>query len=65
LNDKRGEEADVLLIAEAAGLQKALEAFRDDVFSAAKAAADARKAFAAPEEAAVEPWPPMRTGERP
>ena len=56
------DEGDVLRRAEAAGLQKALAEHRQDVFTAAKAAADARNAFTAPDDAAVEPWPPMRVG---
>ena len=51
-----------LLIAEAAGLHKALASYRDEVLAAARSAADMRKAFTAPDHPAVEPWPPMRTG---
>jgi hypothetical protein len=55
-------EAEVLAIARAAGLDKAIEQFRDDVIGAAASAAHARSAYSAPTDPAVEPWPPMRTG---
>jgi hypothetical protein len=53
-------EEDAVRIAEAAGLQKALAEYRDDVLGAAKSAMDARNAFTATEDAAVEPCPAMR-----
>jgi hypothetical protein len=53
---------EALLMAEAAGLHKALAEFRDEVLAAARSAADMRKAFTAPDDPAVEPWPAMRTG---
>jgi hypothetical protein len=53
-------EEDVVRIAEAAGLQKALTHFRQDVLGAAKAAMDARNAFAETADPAVEPCPAMR-----
>ncbi len=56
------DKADVIARAKAAGLQKALERFPNEVSAAVNAAAQARNAFAAPRDAAVEPWPPMRTG---
>ena len=59
------DEEDVLRVAEAAGLQKAIAQYRDDVLGAAKAAADARSAFPTADDAALEPWPPMRAGGRP
>jgi hypothetical protein len=62
---KNLEQEDVLRIAEAAGLKKAVAQYRDDVLAAAKAAADARSAFPTAENAALEPWPPMRAGGRP
>jgi hypothetical protein len=55
------DKADVIARAKAAGLQKALERFPNEVSAAANAAAQARNAFVAPGNAAVEPWPPMRT----
>ena len=59
------DQEDVLRIAEAAGLQKAIAQHRDDVLAAAKAAVDARSGFSIPDDAALEPWPPMRAGGRP
>jgi hypothetical protein len=53
-------EEDVVRIAEAAGLQKALANHRQDVLGAAKAAMDARNAFTETDDAAVEPCPAMR-----
>lgn len=55
-------EAEVLAIARAAGLGKAIEQFRDDVIGAAAAAAHARAAYSAPADPTTEPWPPMRAG---
>ena len=52
-------------IARAAGLGKALEEFPEDVAAAAAAAAPHLRAFEAPVDPAVEPWPPMRVGIRP
>jgi hypothetical protein len=62
---KNLDQEDVLRIAEAAGLQKAIAQYRDDVLAAAKAAADARSAFPIADDAALEPWPAMRAGGRP
>jgi hypothetical protein len=52
----------VLAIARAAGLDKAIEQFRDDVIGAAASAAHARTAYSAPTDPTLEPWPPMRAG---
>ena len=57
-------EIDVLARAKAAGLEKAVERFPDEVRSAEKAAAHARQSFAPPGDPTVEPWPPMHTGDR-
>ena len=62
---KNLDEQDVLRFAEAVGLQKAIAQHRDDVLAAAKAAADARRGFSIPDDAALEPSPPMRVGDRP
>jgi hypothetical protein len=62
MKDKSTDETHALLIAEAAGLDKVIAEFRDEVLAAAKAAASARNAFTAPDDPAVEPWPPMRVG---
>jgi len=50
---------EILAVARAAGLGEAVELFPDDVIAAASAAAKARTAFAATDEATAEPWPPM------
>lgn len=57
------EESDILKIAEAAGLQKAIARYRDEVLAAAKAAFAARDGFEPPEDARAEPWPPMKPGD--
>jgi hypothetical protein len=46
----------------AAGLDKALAEFPDDVAAAAAAAAANLDAINVTTDAAVEPWPPMRAG---
>ena len=58
--DKPDEK--VLSIARAAGLDKVIAEFPEELAIAAKVAADARSAFTATDDAAVEPWPPMKTG---
>jgi hypothetical protein len=60
LKDKSDQERDVLRIAEVAGLQIAIDKYRDELIAAAKAAADARAACTPADDPAVEPWPPMR-----
>ena len=57
------DKADILAFARAAGLDIALRDFPEDVNVAAQAAAQARAAFALPEDPAAEPWPPMRPKE--
>jgi hypothetical protein len=54
------DKNEALARAKAAGLQKAVERFPDEVMTAAQAAAQARSAFSAPDDPRVEPWPPMR-----
>ncbi len=49
-------------LARAAGLDKALAEFPDDVTLAAEQALGNRGAIAYPTDAAAEPWPPMRAG---
>lgn len=51
---------DVLALARAAGLDIAAKKFPDDVAIAAQAAANARNAMPALDDAVAEPWPPMR-----
>ena len=55
-------EEDIVRIAEAAGLQKALAQHRQDVLGAAKAAMDARNAFADVDDPTLEPCPALRVG---
>jgi hypothetical protein len=49
-------------LARAAGLDKALAEFPDDVAVAAEQALGNTDAIAWPTDPAAEPWPPMRTG---
>jgi hypothetical protein len=49
-------------LAYAAGLDKALAQFPDDVAMAVEQALGNRDAIAYPEDPAAEPWPPMRAG---
>jgi len=53
-------EQEIEAIARAAGLDKALKEFHDDVSAAAKQAEDLRRALVKPLGPADEPWPPMR-----
>lgn len=52
-------DAEIELIARAAGLKTALEQFRADVKAAAEEADRLRAALKGPLTAADEPWPPM------
>ena len=49
-------------LAHAAGLDKALAEFPDDVTLATEQALGNQGAIAYPADPAVEPWPPMRAG---
>ncbi len=49
-------------LAKAAGLEKALVEYPDDVAIAAAQALDNAGAVQYPTDPAVEPWPPMRPG---
>ena len=60
MSSKTDQEAEVLAIARAAGLDKAIAQFRNEVLDAAKSAAGARGAFTPTADPAVEPWPPMK-----
>jgi hypothetical protein len=51
-------------LAQAAGLDKALADYPDDVAAAAEQALGNKDAIAYPTDAAAEPWPPMRAGTR-
>ncbi len=57
-------QADVNALALAAGLQKAVEQFPQDVEIALQAAASARNAAGELNLVAAEPWPPMRVKDR-
>jgi phage-related minor tail protein len=60
LPEKVVAESDIIAQARAAGLDKAVDKFPQDVQAAAQAAEQARKSLRAPDDATVEPWPPMR-----
>ena len=60
--DKTDQDAEILAIARAAGLDKAIAQFRNDVLGASRSAADARDSFTPTTDPAVEPWPPMKVG---
>ncbi len=50
----------IAALAKAAGLDKALAAFPEDVAAAAAQALDNAEASTFPTDPAAEPWPPMR-----
>ena len=50
----------IAALAKAAGLDKALAAFPEDVAAAAAQALDNTEASTFPTDPAAEPWPPMR-----
>jgi len=52
----------VATLARAAGLEKALGEFPDDVTAAAEQALGNKGGIAFPADPAAEPWPPMRPG---
>ena len=52
----------VIALARAAGLDKALADFPDDVQAAAEQALNNAGAVRVPADPTVEPWPPMRAG---
>jgi hypothetical protein len=51
-------------LARAAGLDKALAEYPDDVAAAAEQALGNKDAVAYPADPTAEPWPPMRAGSR-
>jgi hypothetical protein len=53
----------VVALAKAAGLEKALAEFPEDVAAAAAQAMNNAGAVRYPADPAAEPWPPMRAGE--
>lgn len=50
----------IAALARAAGLDKALAEFPDDLYAAAQQALGIAGAVGAPTDPAAEPWPPMR-----
>ncbi len=52
----------IIALARAAGLDKALAEFPDDVKAAAEQALNNAGAIRVPTDPAAEPWPPMRAG---
>src|SRR5262249_19981205 len=52
----------IVRLARAAGLDKALAEFPDDVQAAAQQALGNKGGIEFPEDPAAEPWPPMRSG---
>lgn len=52
----------IAALAQAAGLDKALTDFPDDVQAAAEQALNNAGVIQVPTDPAVEPWPPMRPG---
>lgn len=55
-------DAVIAALARAAGLDKALAEFPDDVAAAAEQAMKNAAAVRVPADPAAEPWPPMRAG---
>jgi len=53
-------DADIVALARAAGLDKALKNFPADISAAAHGASSARDTLPVQENVAAEPWPPMR-----
>ena len=54
-----GSKLDAVTRARAAGLDKAVKRFPEDVAAAVLAAANARNAMPALDDVTAEPWPPM------
>lgn len=52
----------IAALAHAAGLDKALAAFPEDVAAAAAQALNNTGGIQVPDDPAAEPWPPMRAG---
>ena len=55
----------IIALARAAGLDKAVAEFPDDVLAAAQQAFGNAGAIAVPTDPTIEPWPPMRAGASP
>ena len=58
------DEELIAKLAQAAGLDKALAEYPDDVAAAAEQALGNKDSIAYPTDPAAEPWPPMRAGIR-
>ena len=58
-------DATIVALAKAAGLDKALAEFPDDIEAAAAQALGHADAIEYPTDPAVEPWPPMRADTTP
>jgi hypothetical protein len=56
------DEQLIAALARAAGLEKALAEFPEDVAAAAAQALNNAGAIQVPDDPAAEPWPPMRAG---
>jgi hypothetical protein len=56
------DKALIIALARAAGLDKAVAEFPEDVFAAAQQALGNAGGFPVPTDPADEPWPPMRAG---
>ena len=52
----------IIALAQAAGLDKALQAFPEDIEAAARQAMNNAGVVQVPKDPAAEPWPPMRPG---
>lgn len=59
------DKATIELLAQRAGLDKALAEFPDDVAAAAEQASGAVERMRTPTDPRAEPWPPMRAGSVP
>ena len=55
----------IIALAKAAGLEKALADYPDDVAAAVAQAIETAGAIRVPTDPAAEPWPPMRAGREP
>jgi len=56
------DEKLVAILARAAGLEKVLAEFPEDVMAAAAQALNNAGVIRVPDDPAAEPWPPMRVG---
>jgi hypothetical protein len=54
------QEAQMLILASLAGLDIAVQDFREDVLTAARTAMKVQQSFAGPSSNTIEPWPPMQ-----